>query len=267
MTRKDQNGECQQGQYITSLASVIAKLRHPTQGCPWDLEQTHETLLPYLFEEAYEFKDALVRKNSQDMKDELGDLLLQVLLHAQLASERGDFNFADVCQNLESKMIERHPHVFGELLEKGLSKEEIEQQWKEIKKKSQKNVKTSLMPHKLLFASAMDSAQRIGEKSQKLQFDWNSPQEVWSKVHEELNELEEANEHDQREELGDLFFTLVQWARHQGWSGEEVLEDSNRKFLKRFHRMEELALAQGAKWEDLSLQEKEDLWARVKKEK
>ncbi|MDH4468274.1 MAG: nucleoside triphosphate pyrophosphohydrolase [Bacteriovoracaceae bacterium] len=262
-------------QSIYSLIQTIAKLRDPIAGCPWDLEQTHESLLPYLFEESYEFKEALKLGDRDEIKNELGDILLQVVLHSQLASEKNSFHFYDVCDHLQKKIVERHPHVFKDVKILGtekITKEQVEKQWIEIKAKTNSTkshfIHETMMPNKLLYHAPLESAERIGKKSAQVDFDWTTPQEVLQKVREELAELEDAITRKEassiKEEMGDLLFSLAQLARHLNFSSEESLELSNQKFIKRFRAMEQLCVDKKIQWEDLSSSEKENLWREVK---
>jgi MazG family protein len=254
---------------FSQLKATIAKLRDPKDGCPWDLEQTHETLIPYLIEESFEFLDAVERKSFDDMKDELGDVLLQVFLHSQLASEKQLFTIEDVAQTINQKMIRRHPHVF-ETPEKKITKEKIKENWKSIKEQ-EKGKQESIIPRKYLHNPSLLSSYKIGKETEKIQFDWGSPKDTLEKVHEELEELkQEVIERPQKdpaaieEEMGDLLFTVAQLARHLQLNPEDCLRKANKKFLKRFHMMEELSDKKGIPFEELSLQEKEQLWIEVK---
>jgi MazG family protein len=258
---------------LSQLLKTIAALRDPQTGCPWDLAQTHQSLLPYLFEESYEFQESVHalqephQKNIQELKNEMGDLLLQVLLHAQLASEQKWFQFSDVCEHLNKKMIERHPHVFGGVGK--LSKDEVESQWKSIKAKNKTETSvTSKMPPKLLHRSALEAAHEIGKQSQSLGFDWQKVQEVMNKVEEELAELKEALKEKSsvavEEEMGDFLFSAGQLARHLGLRAEATLSKANQKFLRRFWAMENICHARNLSWDNLNLDEKELLWKEVK---
>lgn len=249
------------------LKEIIAKLRDPVKGCPWDLKQTHETLLPYLIEETYEAFHAIKDNNSQEMKEELGDMLLQIFLHAQLASEKKSFSIEDVFQTIADKMIRRHPHVFAEEKKSHLSMDDLHAQWAEAKKKEGKT-EESLLPKKLLYNASLASAYEIGKKSHKIKFDWGNVSEVLNKVKEELGELEVEIKNKQsakiQEELGDLLFSVAQLSRHLGSNPEDLLRRGNEKFLKRFHAVEKMIKADHKNWDDLDSQEKEKYWKKVK---
>jgi len=261
---------------ILNLLATISQLRHPTDGCPWDLAQNHESLIPYLFEESYEFKEAVkeLPKSSlptdhstiSNLKNELGDILLQVLLHSQLAHEKKWFHFLDVCEHLNTKMIHRHPHVFQKINK--LSKEEVEKQWKEIKNNESSTINKSLIPNKIILKNPLEAAHDLGDISQKHGFDWNNSKDVFCKVEEELLELKEAIANDSQdniiEELGDLLFSISQFARHSKFKAEDSLHAANQKFLQRFQAMEKLCLERNLEWSQLSVEAKEALWKEVK---
>lgn len=256
-----------------SLMEIVAHLRGP-QGCPWDKEQDHKTLAPYAIEETYELVEALEEKNDQKTKDELGDVLFQVALHTQLAQERKAFTIQDVLQNLNEKMVRRHPHVFSDTQVSGT--EDVWKNWEKIKKAEKKNTKPIDIPEVL---PALQRAYKIGVKTQKMGFDWSKVSEVLDKVKEELQEFEEAfaqQGHNKsqsvgssvpgavEEELGDLLFSVAQLVRHCGFEPEQALRAANRKFINRFTKMHELCAQRGVSFETLNLDEKEKLWTEVK---
>jgi len=252
---------------LKAVIKTIQKLRDPVNGCPWDLKQDHRSLIPYLLEESYEYIDAIERNDLNDMKDELGDVLLQVLLHSTIAEQSDSFNLDEVAANLNEKLIRRHPHVFDKSTQ--LSPDEVHQQWKKIKENEKKGkVNKSRMKNKLLHNPSLESSYQIGLKSSEVNFDWNSPQEVFNKVKEELDEFSEAYESQDtkhmEEELGDLFFSLAQFARHLKFNPEKVLKKANAKFLRRFQSMESIAQEKELVYEELSSQQKEQLWKEVK---
>lgn len=252
------------------LVDIVKALRDPKTGCPWDLEQTHESLLPYLVEESYEFKDAVKKNESALMEEEIGDVLLQVLLHAQIASEDNKFSLESVAKVLADKLVRRHPHVFNNPEGKKLTPEEVTQAWGEIKKEEKKE-STRAIKEKILHAPALKAAENIGHKTQKLNFDWEDPQQVAWKVEEEWQELKEElmptkiNKERVAEELGDFLFSAAQLARHLGTDPEELLHQANRKFLKRFHQMEDLLKAKNLSFEDMTQEELDQYWSEVKK--
>lgn len=252
---------------------IVAHLRGP-DGCPWDKEQDHKTLAPYAIEETYELVEALEEKNDNKTKDELGDVLFQVALHAQLAKERGAFTIREVLQNLNEKMVRRHPHVFSDTQVSGT--EEVWKNWEKIKKAEKKNNKPIDIPEVL---PALQRSYKIGVKTQKMGFDWSKVPEVLDKVKEELQEFEveyakkgqtendSATESRIEEELGDLLFSVAQLVRHCGFEPEQALRAANRKFIDRFSKMHELCAERGQSFDALSLDEKENLWREVKRKK
>lgn len=250
---------------------VIKKLHHPMEGCPWDLQQTHESLLKYLIEESYEFIEACEKRDSKLMQEELGDVLLQVLHHATLAEKAGQFNLEDVARTLSEKMIRRHPHVFGGK-EQNLTSDEVVANWKEIKSAEKKGKKKHSIETKLLHAPALESAFRIGEKSTALNFDWEDYYQVMGKVEEEWQEVKEElppggkfNQERVKEEIGDLLFSVAQLARHIGVNPEACLKGANEKFIKRIQKVEDLVTESGKTMKEMPQTELEKLWVKVKK--
>ena len=247
------------------LVEIMARLR---MGCPWDREQTHRTLVPYLIEETYEVVDAIELSELEGLCEELGDLLLQVLFHAQLATEVGKFSIADVVDALSNKMVRRHPHVFGDAVI-----EDVDAQWRNWERlksleKTGRERKSRLdgIPKHL---GALQRGQRMQEKAARVGFDWPNVEGILDKLSEELRELAEARRLHQddprvREELGDVFFTLVNLARALGIDAETAMRETNEKFYKRFAFMEQRAGASGKKLSDLSLGELEELWKLAK---
>lgn len=247
----------------SSLLEIVAHLRGP-EGCPWDLEQNHQTLAPYALEETCELIEALEKKDDLAMKDELGDVLFQVALHTQLASERQAFTIEDVLENLNEKMVRRHPHVFSN--QKVSGSEEVWLNWEKIKKSEKKKSSEHFGLAPTL--PALQSAYKIGVKTQKAGFDWTDTKDVINKVKEELAELEEAlAQKDQKntaEEMGDLLFSVAQLARHLDLEPEQSLRQANSKFEKRYFAMLKLAEKKGLDFTKLSLEEKENLWKEIK---
>jgi MazG family protein len=249
---------------------VIRKLRHPTEGCPWDLEQTHETLLKYLIEESYEFIEAVELKDPKLMEEELGDVLLQVLLHATIGEQNKNFSLESAAKVLADKMIYRHPHVFGE---KGtsLSSAEVVSNWKDLKAKEKKE-KKYIIDKKLTYAPALQTAFEIGKKSTTVNFDWENHHQVMMKVEEEWQEVKEElppgehfNPERVKEEIGDLLFSVAQLARHLDIDPENCLRDANRKFINRFKKVEDAVNAQGKKLGETPQVELVKIWIEVKK--
>lgn len=248
-----------------SLVKVVEHLRGPG-GCPWDKEQDHKSLTRYAVEECYEFIDAVNNENFDEMKDELGDMLLQVILHAQIANESNKFSIADVIESINAKMIRRHPHVFAN--DKVSDSDEVLVNWEEIKKieKANKPKKPGFDIPKGL--SPLLRSLKMGEKAKKRKFDWHSIDGVIAKVDEELQEVKEAiNENDQehiKHEVGDLLFSVCQLARHLDINPEESLQLTNNRFDKRFVKMDSIIKSSGKKLEDLSEPEMESFWQKAK---
>lgn len=247
------------------LIEIMARLR---DGCPWDREQTHRTLVPYLIEETYEVVEAIENDDPSALCEELGDLLLQIVFHSQLGSEVGKFTVADVVDALSNKMVRRHPHVFGDAVI-----EDVDSQWRSWEKlKAQE--KTGLARKSRLdgipkHLGALQRGQRMQEKASRVGFDWPGVEGVLDKLHEELTELSQAQreKHDDahvREELGDVLFTIVNLSRSLGIDAETAMREANEKFYRRFAFMEERAAAGGKTLSDLSLDELEELWQLAK---
>jgi MazG family protein len=252
---------------IQPLLDVMAELRKPDTGCPWDLEQTHQTLARYCLEEAHEVVEAIDQQNLPALCDELGDLLLQVVFHAQLASEAGHFTFQDVVDGIVQKMIRRHPHVFenqGSIT----TAQEVKIAWEQIKAK-EKPASTNTLDELPKAIPALEKAQLIGKKVGKLGFDWAQAQDVEPKIKEEYQEYQAAkaqgNSDHQEEELGDLLFAIVQWIRKEGLHAERALGRANHKFMRRFAVLEKQVAEKGQTVEAMSPQELEEAWQKAKK--
>jgi tetrapyrrole methylase family protein/MazG family protein len=247
------------------LVEIMARLR---SSCPWDREQTHRTLVPYLIEETYEVVEAIEQDDRSALCEELGDLLLQIVFHAQIGSETGKFTVADVIDALSNKMVRRHPHVFGDAVI-----EDVDAQWRSWEKlKAQEATgrkrKSRLdgIPKQL---GALQRGQRMQEKAARVGFDWPAVRGILDKLQEELTELSEAERAKQddahvREELGDVFFTLVNLARAMGIDAETAMREANEKFYKRFSFMEERAAQDGKSLSDMTIDELEELWELAK---
>jgi tetrapyrrole methylase family protein/MazG family protein len=247
---------------IDRLREIVAKLRAP-DGCPWDREQTHETLKPHLLEECYELIDAIDERNDDALLEELGDVLLQIVLHAQMASEEGRFQFDQVADRICDKLVLRHPHVFGE--SKLSTSEAVLQQWDAIKR-SEKQDRQSMLDGVPRTLPALARAQKIQSRAARAGFDWPEAQDVLAKIREEISEIERAQTEDQlAEELGDLLFSIVNFARKRKLDAEELLQSSNEKFSRRIRTMEVLAEEKGLQLTNLSLAEMDQLWDEAKK--
>lgn len=266
---------------IARLLEIMAALRTPKTGCPWDLEQDFASIAPYTLEEAYEVVDAIERGDLADLRDELGDLLLQVVFHARMAEELGAFAFPDVVEAITRKLIRRHPHVFGEA--KDLAPEQVKALWDEIKReeKSERRLAREKMglppePHNAGFLGgiptalpALTRAQKLTAKAAKVGFDWPDADQVIDKIHEELEEVKEASSSGERDriedEIGDLLFSVTNLARHFGIDPETALRRTNAKFERRFGAVEEALKQQGRQLNEASLEEMEDLWVQAKR--
>jgi MazG family protein len=262
-------GETMEYPELERCIKTIQKLRDPHGGCPWDLEQTHESLLKYLLEESYEFIEAVELGKPKLMEEELGDVLLQVLLHSTIASESAKFNLESVAKTLADKIIRRHPHVFGDVKVSG--SDDVVANWKEIKEKEKGQRKYSI-DEKMLQAPSLTSAFNIGKKSTAVNFDWEDYHQVAGKVEEEWQEVKEElppgtkfNKDRVKEEIGDLLFSVAQLARHLEIDPEDCLRQANRKFINRFKKVEDEVKARGGKLEDTPQTELEKIWTQVKK--
>lgn len=262
---------------ISHLLEIMAALRTPGIGCPWDLEQNFASIAPYTIEEAYEVTDAIARGNLEDLCDELGDLLLQVVFHARMAEEKNVFSFGDVVEAITSKMIRRHPHVFADKNGQ-LTPSDVKGAWERIKaeEKAERAMGRPLeeTSHQSLLSGvkagqpALARAMELQQKASTVGFDWNNPRAVLRKIHEEANEVEAALDRGDADELaeetGDLLFALVNLARHVGTDPDLALRGANIKFERRFGYIERALRSQGRSLDDASLAEMETLWNEVK---
>jgi tetrapyrrole methylase family protein / MazG family protein len=246
------------------LVDIMARLRGP-DGCPWDKAQDHQSLKPYIVEETYEVLDAIDKNCPQDLSEELGDLLLQIVFHSQIANEKSAFSIDDVCRKISDKLIKRHPHIFSE--QTTLTPQEVLNQWEEIKRDN--NLEYSALEGIPKTLPALLKAYRIQEKVGRLGFDWKDISGVTAKIKEEIEEFVKAASGDNKEEmsheLGDLLFTIVNLSRHLGLSAEEALEYTNKKFIKRFQYIEQSLAKQGKTTANSSLEEMDVLWEESKK--
>ena len=263
---------------MLALRKIMQRLRQPVGGCPWDVKQTFESVAPYTLEEAYEVADAIARKNPTDLKEELGDLLLQVVFHAQMAAEQGLFDFDDIARGINEKMLRRHPHVFA-----GASVADAEEQtrrWEELKKAEKlARAQAETASTSVLATSALDSVSRglpewqraikLQKRAAEFGFDWPGIAPVLDKLREEVAELDEAahndNEAHQLEELGDVLFVAANVARHLKLDPASALRGCNLKFESRFRQMEQLAAASGLDLAALTLAEQDALWDDAKR--
>jgi ATP diphosphatase len=250
------------------LLAVMRALRDPASGCPWDLEQDFESISKYTVEEAYEVADAIARNDPDAIKDELGDLLLQVAFHAQIAADKGLFAFADVVEAICEKMIRRHPHVFGTSTERGHGGRMANWEADKARERAAKG-QASAMDGVTAALPALTRADKLAKRAAGVGFDWNDPERVWEKLQEELDETREAvasGVHDRIEdELGDVLFVVCNLARHYGVDPETALRRTNAKFERRFRAVEAAAARDGHGLADVTLSRMEEYWTAVKK--
>ena len=241
---------------LERLRQIMRRLRDPVSGCEWDTVQTFETIAPYTIEEAYEVADAIARNDMDSLADELGDLQLQVVFHAQMAEEAGQFTLEDVINRICDKMERRHPHIFGDLEHGG------HHLWEEIKAaERQKSSDDSALAGVALALPALERAAKLQRRAARIGFDWPDTSGPRAKIDEELAELDaESDHHRMLDELGDLLFAVVNLARHLNIEPEVALRDANRKFEQRFRAIEKTA-----GFAELSLDQKEELWTAAKK--
>jgi ATP diphosphatase len=255
---------------IACLIEIMAALRDPESGCPWDLQQDFATIAPYTIEEAYEVADAIERGDLDHLKDELGDLLLQVVFHARMAQERGAFDFGGVVEAITAKLLRRHPHVFGDLGRH--SPAEVEGLWARIKEEERQARGGPPAPGVLasvpMALPALTRALKLQEKASAVGFDWNDPRAVLAKIREEADEIEDALDGKDRDEIatevGDLLFAVVNLARHAGADPEGALRQTNTKFERRFRFIEDTLAREGRAPAEASLEEMDKLWDEAK---
>ncbi len=257
------------GESIERLLGIMQKLRAP-DGCPWDREQTHDSLKSDLIEEAYEVIDAIESGNASALEEELGDLLLQVIFHSQIADETGDFKFDDVANGISDKLVRRHPHVFGEVEVSGTG--EVLQNWdaiKKVEKQGEGEGPASIVAGIPKHLPALQKAHQIQKRAARAGFDWEHIDDVFDKLHEEIDELKEAigrkHEADIRDELGDLLFSAVNVSRFLGYNPEELLNQNIKKFVRRFQFVEKKVHASGQEFKTFSLAELDLFWDEAKR--
>ena len=259
---------------ITGLIAIMARLRTPGTGCPWDLEQTFETIAPYTIEEAYEVADAIARGDlARGLPDELGDLLLQVVFHARMAEEQGRFDFGDVVLAITEKLLRRHPHVFGDAGQ--FTPDQVKALWHEIKAQEKVEERAArgddsgsrTLDGVPVALPALTRAQKLQEKAARVGFDWKNARDVLAKIAEEAAEIEPVLDDPEAasEEIGDLLFAAVNLARHAGVNAETALRSAGAKFERRFRSIEDALASEGRAPADASLNEMEALWNEAKR--
>ena len=239
---------------VARLVAIMARLRDPVHGCEWDRAQSWATIAPYTIEEAYEVADAIARDDAPELKDELGDLLLQVVFHSRIAEEAGAFALGDVARAISEKMERRHPHIFGD----GSA---LDWERSKAEERAGKGA-TGALDGVAIGLPALTRAEKLQKRAARVGFDWPDPAGPRDKIDEELAEVESAPPERRAEAVGDLLFAVVNWARHLGVNAEAALRAANMKFENRFRAMEAAA---GPAFPDLSLDEQEKLWAEVKR--
>jgi tetrapyrrole methylase family protein/MazG family protein len=247
---------------FATLVDIIAKLRAP-DGCPWDRKQTHASLRENLLEECYEVLEALDEGEPEKLCDELGDLLMQIVLHGQIAAEGGEFKLGDVIKGINAKLIHRHPHIFG--LTKVKNADEVAHNW-EVLKREEREAGASILESVPKQMPALGYSQEVQRRVAQLGFDWEDVEGVIDKLVEEVREFKQTESSQQKaEEFGDLLFTLVNVARRQGIDTEAALREANRRFYQRFNYMEEVCRQRGLNFGGLSFDEQNKLWEEAKK--
>ncbi len=256
----------QHSEDISELLKIMARLRDPRDGCVWDIEQTFATIAPYTLEEAYEVVDAIARENHEDLKDELGDLLLQVVYHARMAEEAGAFDFGDVVSAICSKMIRRHPHVFGN--ESVDTAEAQTQAWEALKARERHDSSASVLDGVPVALPALTRGTKLSGRAARVGFDWPDTGAVRDKLDEELTEFDEALADGDRDglaaEIGDVMFTLVNLCRHLALDPERCLREANARFDKRFRHVEREVRERGGDWDKHDLAALDRLWRKAK---
>ncbi|MGQ9425896.1 nucleoside triphosphate pyrophosphohydrolase [Gilvimarinus sp. F26214L] len=263
---------------IEDLLELMARLREPETGCPWDLEQDYGSIAPSTIEEAYEVVDAIERRDYAHLKEELGDLLFQVVFYAQLGREDGHFSFADIVQEITAKLLRRHPHVFpdGTLASRvgpdtPLSEAQVKAQWEKIKQEERSDKgQQGILADVPAALPSLTRAMKLQKRAALVGFDWPDAKGVLAKVREEIDELEAAMEggdsRDMESELGDTLFSLINLARHLHLEPDSALRGCNRRFTDRFQFVEEALRAQGRSLEEASVEEMENLWQQAKQQ-
>ncbi len=263
---------------LEKLLQIMVDLRNPKDGCPWDVKQTFESIAAYTVEEAYEVADAIERKDMDDLKSELGDLLFQVVFHAQMAAEKNLFDFSDVVNEINNKLVRRHPHVFSDAIEKSSAcdEEQLNRDWEGHKKKERNqkgqsggNSSTGYLNGIASTMPALRWSEKIQKRASHHGFDWDTIEPVFAKIYEEIDELKteiaiDNNQERISDEMGDILFASVNLAKHVGVNPEQALRDANRKFISRFEVVEKLLCEDGKQMEDCSVAVLEAYWRKAK---
>ena len=258
-------------QEIATLLAIMQALRTPETGCPWDLQQDFSSIAPYTLEEAYEVLDAIERGEMDDLREELGDLLLQVVYHAQMAKEADHFEFADVVEAITTKMVRRHPHVFGDPAARAAGVETgFWERAKDAERKGTENQRARVLDDVPAALPALTRALKLQKRAARVGFDWPDVSMVLDKIVEEAQELTEARDHlsgeKQAEEFGDLLFVMVNLGRHLGLDAEDALRKANSKFTRRFDYIEDKLKAQGSSVDEANLDEMDLIWNEIRKQ-
>ena len=256
-------------QDITTLLAIMQALRTPVTGCPWDLEQDFASIAPYTLEEAYEVLDAIERSNMGDLREELGDLLLQVVYHAQMAREAGHFQFADVVEAINTKMVRRHPHVFGDGAARAAGVQKgFWERAKDAERAGTDKQRQRVLDDVPAALPALVRALKLQKRAARVGFDWPEVAQVLDKIIEEAQELAEARDRlsvdKQTEEFGDLLFVMVNLGRHLGLDAEDALRKANSKFARRFNYIEDQLKASGSSVDEASLEDMDQIWNEIR---
>ena len=252
------------------LLNIMASLRNPDGGCEWDIQQTHETIAPYTIEEAYEVSEAILNGNIEDFRDELGDLLLQVVFQARIAEEAGNFDFADIADSISKKMIRRHPHIFENTEQRSASQQR--KAWEDLKAEERKSKNLNgILDDVATTLPSMIRALKLQKRAARVGFDWENPEDVVGKVKEELNEVIEEMDNDKTSnndhlegEIGDLLFAVINLARKTNIDPEQALSATNSKFVQRFNYIEKQAKNENQDLEQISIEQMEIWWNEAK---
>ena len=249
-------------QQFSKLLDVMDDLR---AKCPWDREQTWDSIRSLTIEETFELSDAIINKDSDEVRKELGDILLHIVFYSKIASETKTFDIGDVMKSLTEKLIRRHPHIYGDVIAE--DSEKVKQNWEQIKLKEKGQKKNGVLDGVPKGLTGIVKAYRMQEKASQVGFDWDKPEDAYHKIEEEWNELKEAKTAAHKEEeFGDYLFALINWGRLSGINADDALERTNRKFYIRFRKMEEIAESAGKSVAELSFDEQEELYQQAKRE-